>query len=286
MEDGQQFKIGFIIQARMGSSRLPGKILKKLPFKSKKTILENIVLRLKESSYLSKIIVATSTKSNNNILEKHVKEDLNLDCYRGDENDVLSRFIEIQNKEKFDIIIRITADNPCIDIQLLDETIKNHIISKADFTYSLNYPIGMNYEIIDAKKLELIKNHNQTNDEKEHVTLYMRNRPSQYKLNYITDKRYENLDLIRLTVDTPLDYYLQCILHDKLPDFFNLNDIQKLIISEPWIFEINKNICQQKCNISIEEEITKSIEILELNNFNHSAKILFDKLSEGNLKYQ
>ncbi|MEZ7900479.1 MAG: hypothetical protein QMC34_01080 [Flavobacteriales bacterium] len=282
MEDGQSYKIGFVIQARMGSKRLPKKILKNLPFNSKDTLIGNIIKRLKKSRYFSKIVVASSIEKENNELELYLNDEFSIECFRGDEYDVLSRFIEIQKKEKFDIIVRLTADNPCLDSKLLDEAIDNHIISKADYSYTKDYPLGMNFEVINGEEFLKIENEEKKVEEKEHVTLFFRNRPESYRLNYIENYEEKKLEELRLTVDTNEDYYLQCVLHDKFPNniYFSLEDIVKLKKTEPWIFEINKKTKQKSNSSILKDEICDGIEVLIKYGYDRASDLLRNQLND------
>ena len=133
MEVGQ-FKIGFIIQARLGSLRLPNKVLLPLPVGSKKTIISEIIENLKYISDVSNIIVATSTSKVNDDLEKYINN-INVKCFRGSENDVLSRFYNIILKYKFQYIVRLTGDNPVLDYILLKEFIDDFILKNLDYSF-------------------------------------------------------------------------------------------------------------------------------------------------------
>jgi spore coat polysaccharide biosynthesis protein SpsF len=110
-------KVAFIIQARMQSTRLPGKILMPLPVGSNVPLLGRIVETLKISNTNHSIIVATSTNPENNLLETFCKEN-NVACFRGSEDDVLSRFIDIVKNTDYDLIVRLTADNPFVDAKV------------------------------------------------------------------------------------------------------------------------------------------------------------------------
>ena len=128
-----KIRVGFIIQARMKSTRLPNKVLTKIPLGTGKPIIKWIVDELKKSTFKNEIIVATSQNEENNILYNYCKSE-NIICFRGEEDNVLSRFIEIQEKENFTFIVRLTGDNPIIDIAVLDKTIQFHIANNNEYT--------------------------------------------------------------------------------------------------------------------------------------------------------
>ena len=141
-----------LIQARMGSTRLPGKTLKEV---NGKTLIEIMLHRLDKCQKIDKIIVASSTEKNNDELEQHVK-DLGHYCFRGSENDVLDRFYKAIEKEQYDYVVRLTADCPLIDPVLIDKVIQTTIISKKDYGSNISpgkehFPDGQDTEVFKYK---------------------------------------------------------------------------------------------------------------------------------------
>jgi len=124
----KQKKIVAIIQARVGSSRFPGKVLKKI---GNKTLLEILVNRIKKVKNLDDIIIATSTNPKDKKIEE-LAEKLSVKCYRGSEENVLERYVEASKLISADIIVRVTADNPLTDPQEIDNLILSHINQKND----------------------------------------------------------------------------------------------------------------------------------------------------------
>ena len=118
-----------LIQARMGSTRLPGKVLKKIKGRS---LIEIMLNRLEKSKMIDKIIVASSIENNNDNLEQHVK-DLGYYCYRGSENDVLDRFYKAIKNDRCDYVIRLTADCPLIDPHIVDKVVEKFFSGKYDY---------------------------------------------------------------------------------------------------------------------------------------------------------
>lgn len=203
-------KIGIIIQARLGSTRLPGKILK--GFYGGKTLLETVICNL-EKVKGAKIIVATSVNPNNDQLESFLK-DRNIMVFRGSEDDVLSRFIGAAEANDVAGIVRICSDNPFLDwhgVEVLIEKAKN---SDADYigyrinnTPSIKTHFGFWGEYVT---LDALKRVAATTDEKpahEHVTIHIYTHPDEYKCEWIEcpDFLQERND-IRLTVDNPQDF--------------------------------------------------------------------------------
>lgn len=260
MEVGQ-FKIGAIIQARLGSTRFPNKALMSLPLGGNETILSQVINGVKKAPRVSKIIVASSISLVNDDLEKHVS-DFNIDCYRGDENDVLSRFYEIVKKHKFDFVIRFTADNPIIDESLLEEFIANFIAKDLDYSCSQNLPLGCNFEMMKAEQIiEAFENTENLYD-KEHVTPYIKRHSK--KIEYYTFKEVEFNKELRLTIDYPSDYAFIGLIYSMLKEEpKSLKNIFKLIEKNHWVLNINQHNFQKKNHKNIGEEIENILPIIK-----------------------
>lgn len=269
-----QYKIGAIIQARLGSTRLPNKVLMPLPINSKNTIISHAINQLKKISQISKIIVATSTSIVNNKLEKYVL-DLDIDCYRGDENDVLSRFYNIVEQNDFDYVLRLTGDNPVIDNDYLIEFIENCIAKELDYSCSKNLPIGCNFEII--KTGELIKAHKHATClyDKEHVTPYIRKNAK--NISYYNFETYKKGYNLRLTIDYPTDYAFMQIVFSKLKnELITLEKVNEIVAKDLWILDINKDNYQKLENATLQEEIQTILPIIKERDLNKLLKFLED----------
>lgn len=196
-----------IIQARMCSSRLPGKVLMKLEGKS---ILEHIVNSLKFSKLCNKIIVATTTDQTDDTIETLCRK-LGVDCFRGSSDDVLNRYYECAKLHQGDIIVRITCDNPLIDPTLVDEAIKICKEKNCDYVSNMihqTYPIGY---LVEVLKFDILK---QNNDEihdaltREHVTHHIRKNSEMYNVvEFSAPSKLQRLEW-RLTIDHENDYQL------------------------------------------------------------------------------
>jgi spore coat polysaccharide biosynthesis protein SpsF len=278
MEDGRSnnIKVGFIIQARIKSSRLPGKILLPLPISSTTSILDRIIINLKQSTYQYDIVIATSKNKENDIISEKFTTD-SVTVYRGDEDDVLSRFIEICKNKAFDVIVRLTADNPFVDIVLLDYLINKHMEEKKSYTCSKNLPLGMNFEIVDPKKIIELETKELSREDKEHVTLYIKNNfpisVNEFKINEFTEKA-------RLTIDYPSDYALASIICELLDNETKprntslLDRIEELFKKNSWLSEINNSNFQKRQFSSEEEEIKEAKNVLQtLEYFNALKKL-------------
>lgn len=256
-------KIGFIIQARMGSSRLPGKILLPIPLDSSTPLVGRIINSLKKSQFVPQIVIATSNDKLNDPLELFCQHN-KVNCFRGAEDDVLSRFVKIQKDQNFDVIVRLTGDNPFIDVSLLDKAIIAHIESGVDYTWTDELPLGMNFEIFNANILENLPLNELSNQDREHVTLYFK-RSEKYTLHNLQlglEKKYSG---IRLTVDYPSDFLVASLIFSLIEKSgkSELAVIDQIQQRYPWIYEINKENHQRRDYNDIQEELKFAKPILK-----------------------
>ena len=158
MREIEKYKIIGIIQARMGSKRLPKKMSYYL---GDYPIIDWVIQRSKKSKLIQKCVLATSTRTENDYLVERANK-YSIDNYRGSEDNVLSRFVEIVNKENADVIVRICADNPFIDPDEIDRLLDNFLIYKPDYAFNHipamgnNYADGFGAEIFSSKVLNII----------------------------------------------------------------------------------------------------------------------------------
>lgn len=201
--------IGIIIQARMGSTRLPGKILKK--FYGEDTLLETLLSNLHKVGV--KVVVATSINENNDELEVFLKDRGEL-VYRGSENDVLDRFIKAAEEYGIEGIIRICSDNPFMDWNGVSQLVEKAKLSDADYigfrvndTPSILTHFGFwgEYVTLDALKRVAVTTP-EGSPAHEHVTFHVYKHPEEYKCEWIQCPEFlQGRDDIRLTIDTPED---------------------------------------------------------------------------------
>jgi spore coat polysaccharide biosynthesis protein SpsF len=242
---GQQInpRVGFIIQARMKSTRLPGKVLLPLPLNGDKPIIKWIVDSVRNSKFNHNVILATSIDKENDPLSNYCYQN-NIECYRGSEDNVLSRFIDIIESNQFDLVVRLTGDNPFVDIHTLDNVIEHHCEVGNDYTYTFGLPLGMNFEIINKKCLLALKHEKLTEAEAEHVTLYIRSKMA-CKKEILPLLENDDLKDLRLTVDYPSDLTLVNTIASFFGPFVSLAEIRKIKNLYPWIFESNKDNIQR-----------------------------------------
>jgi spore coat polysaccharide biosynthesis protein SpsF (cytidylyltransferase family) len=199
----EKIKTICIIQARMNSSRLPGKILLKA---NGRTLLENVFLRVSQAKKIDKVVIATTDNEEDDATEKLCKK-IGADCFRGSENDVLDRYFKcILKYPGFKNVVRVTGDCPLIDPKVIDEVIALFIKTKSDYASNIEketYPDGMDIEIFKRQALEEAAQKAVLSSEREHVTLYIRNNPIFKKINLENGYDFSH---IRLTVDRKADY--------------------------------------------------------------------------------
>lgn len=238
------FCVGAIIQARMTSKRLPGKVLMGLPYGGRETVLEQVIKRVRAAKEIDQVIVATTqNKSDDGVCR--VAKRAGAKAFRGSENDVLSRFYLAAKKYSLDYIVRITADCPCIDPKIIDLTLAQYFRSKVDYI-SYCHPRGIDVEVIPFKLLEVANQKAKKQVDREHVSKYIYE--NDYKVKWFEphDEIYNN---IRVTLDTTEDYLMLCALFDQLyrkNKLFGKREIVALYRLKPWIFQINRQVRQTK----------------------------------------
>ncbi|MFV0579286.1 MAG: cytidylyltransferase domain-containing protein, partial [Fusobacterium ulcerans] len=269
-----------IIQARTTSSRLTNKVLLNLPYNGNKTVLEQVINRVKESKYINKIVVATTINETDNKIEK-LCESLQISCFRGSEDNVLSRYYEAATKYKADLIVRITSDCPCIDYKIIDKLIELHLNNNNDFSSNNqvhSFPHGLDCEVVNYNILvEIFKNATEKY-EKEHVMPYIyKSNPNKYKIGILKDKN-NNHD-IRITLDTKEDYVLLCLIYDFLYEkdyFFDKDMVIKIFQRKNYLYENNKNIEQKKVCKNLTEEIEEAKKLLKKQDLNKAYNFLLE----------
>lgn len=246
----QDIGIAAIVQARFGSTRFPGKILKEIYHKP---MLWHVVNRLSHSKLIERTIVATTNLAEDDQVQEFCEVN-NFLFYRGSSEDVLSRYYETAKSFDAKIIVRITSDCPVIDYSIIDRMLEEFIsearFDKLDYLSNVltrTFPRGLDAEIFSFATL--IKAHQEATEkyEREHVTPYIYNRPDLFALkNFSNEKDYS---FHRWTVDTQEDFNLIEKIYKSLYEknkLFLFEDILKLFEEEPDLIRINQNIQQKK----------------------------------------
>ena len=201
--------IGIVIQARMGSTRLPGKVLRDI---AGHPLLEHVVKRLDNLQHKVQVVVATSIEQQDNSIVDYCSIQ-GTPCFRGSEADVLSRYYECAKEYGFNHIIRLTADNPFTDINELDRVIELHFKEGNDYTHSFgDLPLGVGAEIFTFQALERSYHEGHASNHREHVNEYIQEHPENFKIGLLKVARDKAYPHLRLTVDTEDDYQRACYI--------------------------------------------------------------------------
>ncbi|MDA7541818.1 aminotransferase class III-fold pyridoxal phosphate-dependent enzyme [Gammaproteobacteria bacterium] len=233
-------KVVAIVQARMGSTRLPNKVMKKI---CDIPMIELLLSRLALSKELDQIVVATSTNKINLPLVNHV-EKLGYFCDQGSEDNVLSRYIESAQKYSASIIVRITGDCPLVDYGLVDEAIQKFKLADVDYLSNNSpptYPDGLDIEVFSFEALKKADNETVSLFDREHVTPYLREK-NKFKSSVI--KNFEDLSSLRWTVDEEIDFYVidKVFKHFYPRIDFTWEEVLKLQSEQKELFSSNSHI--------------------------------------------
>lgn len=233
-----------IIQARVGSTRLPGKVF--LPL-SGESVLEHVIMRVKKAKTVSETMVATSIKKADKKIA-NLCERSGVRVFRGSEEDVLDRFYQAAAELKPAHIVRITADCPMIDPEVVEDVIGKHLENGADYTSNTiksTYPDGEDVEVFKMSTLEEAWKNAKLSSEREHVTPYIRNNPQLFKLFNVACKT--DLSRMRWTLDEEKDYEFLRKIFDNLYSsnhFFGIEDILIFLRKNPQVENINSSIAR------------------------------------------
>ncbi len=232
-------RVGAVLQARVRSTRLPGKALLPLPLGGAITLVEQVIARARRATTVDTVVMALPD-SPADLPLRLLAERVGLEAIQGSETDVLSRFHAAAIRYGFDVIVRLTADNPALDPLFIDQAVRAHLDAGADYTLTLGLPLGMNIEVISRAALLRAHQEATTPADREHVTPYVRQRPGQFRLQTLSlATATPEAAALRLTVDYPSDYALLHLLYSTLGPDFGLTDILTLTQQYPWLSALN-----------------------------------------------
>lgn len=233
-------KVVAIVQARMGSTRLPGKVMKPI---GGVPMIEVLLARLTRAKRLDQIVVATSSDPRNLALCEHVQE-LGYVCFVGSEQDVLDRYLQAAREAQADVVVRVTGDCPLIDPGVVDAVIDLFLAQSLDYASNVNpatYPDGLDTEVFTREALERAAREATDLFDHEHVTPYLR-RPGLFRTGAVCHE--ENLSGLRWTVDEPVDFTVVTNVFDHFdPDIhFSWRQVVALHKARPELFAANQMI--------------------------------------------
>jgi len=238
-------KFGIILEARMGSTRLPGKTLKDL---LGKPMIERILDRLFLSKLTDTIVVATTENKKDDVLVSFL-EQKEINYFRGSEDDVLKRVVEAAEHFSIQNIIELHGDNPFLDPDIIDSCIREFELGDVDYlsnTLENTFPQGLRVQIFPTVKLRRVEKTVDDETVREHVSLYFYENPNKFKIKSVEAEDPIKRPELRLTVDTEEDFQFICSIYERLllegiyPDF-DVKDIIR-IVDDYKISIVNKSI--------------------------------------------
>ncbi len=235
-----------ILQARMSSSRLPGKVLKPI---MGRPMLQYQLERLEHVTLMDKLIVATSDQADDTPIAK-LCDSLGVGCFRGNLHDVLDRYYQAAKSANPDIVVRLTGDCPVTSAAVIDRAIKACIEGGFDYlsnTIEPTFPHGLDVEVFPFKSLEIAWKEASEPYEREHVTPYLYQNPTRFNVANLAES--EDLSSFRWTVDEPEDFELIKAVYEALyadkPDF-GTADIIAFLKGNPQIAKLNEKFSRPK----------------------------------------
>lgn len=238
-------KIGIISQARMGSTRLPGKVLLTARGIS---MLEFHVTRLQASGL--PVYLATTDQPEDDVLEQWARQH-QVPCYRGASDDVLSRYYETATKFGLDIIVRVTSDCPLIDGQLIKQAVQRYEELADPKLYLSNglqrtFPRGLDFEVFSYSLLLQAQQHARSESDREHVTPYIhQNRSGEVIFDHVLNS--VDASRFRITLDTAEDWQvIKILLEQYRADTLSAEELIKLLKQHPELVALNAAIEQKK----------------------------------------
>ncbi len=233
-----------IVQARAGSTRLPNKVMRSI---NGIPMIGLLLERLSKSQQITQIVVATSVDKNNTMLVDYVKN-LGYVVFQGNENNVLERYYQAAQQENADVVVRITADCPLVDVLLVDEVVGQFLQDKVDYASNrepATYPDGLDVEVMSMSALAQAYRKASTDHEKEHVTPYLIE-TKKIKKTYLT--HIKDLSFLRWTVDELEDFQvIENVFNYFYPDIlFSWQEVLILQQNNPEIFQANQHIIRNE----------------------------------------
>jgi spore coat polysaccharide biosynthesis protein SpsF len=246
-------KVVAIIQARMSSSRLPGKVL--LPLAGK-PVLAHVVRRISACNNVCEVVVATSTDKSDDAINSWCTEN-EVSCFRGSLHDVLDRYYQAAKIFKAEAIVRITADCPAIDTQTVAEVIDGFLAGPYD-TYGLSggFPDGLDCVVFSFAAIQRAWQEAKLPSEREHVGPYLYNNPHLFRNGGL--EKFKDLEHMRWTLDEPRDYEFLSLVYEYMAanDLFTADDLLELLQAKPELQTINQSIVRNEGYlISLSKEI-------------------------------
>lgn len=245
-------QITAVIQARVGSTRLPGKVMYPLNGKS---VLEHVVKRVQATNHITNVVVVTSTEPQDDVIHRSASR-YGAHVIRGSESDVLDRFTRAAEQYEPDIIVRVTGDCPLIDTQTIDTVVNRIMETESDYITNIldrTFPRGLDVEAFTKESFERVQKEATELRHREHVTPYYRENPDQFILENVTSNNVfdeewmQNRTDLRLTLDEAADYEVLRRIYENIP-YKNTLPIRKATryVDEHKLMNINESVIQKQ----------------------------------------
>jgi spore coat polysaccharide biosynthesis protein SpsF len=242
-----------VIQARMGSERMPGKVAEPI---AGLPMLAQVIARVRRARSLSQVAVATATGPADDTVAEIARQ-AGAPCFRGSESDVLDRFLGAARQFGADVVVRICGDCPLIAPSVIDETVARHLREGADYTDNCrlvkSYPRGLDVEVVSAEALAIAARDGHSPPDREHVTFYLyHSRPDRFRIATVEAEDAWHRPELRFTVDVPEDLALMRAIYDRLyhpHHYVDTLDAIELLDREPELAAINAHV-EQKLVVS------------------------------------
>lgn len=235
-----------IIQARMGSTRLPGKVMKML---GNRTVLGHVIARVKAIPSIHDVVVATTVLPEDAVIAEEARRH-GVQTYRGSERHVLSRYYEAATEAKADAVVRFTSDCPLLDPAIADRVVRTYLDGDYDYVRLglETFPRGLDAEAFSYAALKQAREEAEKDYEFEHVTPFILQRPDRFRIGVVQQE--ENDSGYRLTLDTPEDWQLIENVYGALDAgdgrLFGWPEVKRVLLDHPDWVAINAGVRQKK----------------------------------------
>lgn len=260
-----EVQVQAVIQARMGSTRLPGKVLLDLAGRS---ILEHVIRRARSASRVERVVVATSNRPEDEAVAEWCEKS-RVPCVCGDADDVLSRFLAALTVWPARHIVRLTADCPLHDPGVIDALIDLHLRGGYDYSSNLHppmFPHGLDAEVVTREVLETAGRESRIPSHREHVTLFIREHPERFRFGNLTFGR--DVSRYRLTIDRPEDLRFLRAFMSRVADkdqILGIYELVRLLEKFPELVEINGSLDRYEWKQKIRESESRDVTLGKTN---------------------
>ena len=236
------------IEARMNSDRLPGKVLSDIHCRP---ALSRLISRLKNSRMIDDVVLATTTKKNDDVLEEWAaKEGIN--CYRGSEDDVLGRVVAAHKYMETDLVVEVTGDSVLLDPEVIDLGIETYLANNCDVvsnTWKPSYPMGVDVQVFSLQILHDVSETVFDRPIREHVSLFFYENPDIYQIIHLKAPEKLHAPNFRFQLDYPEDLEfirrIYSLMEPAYGDEFYTEQIINLLAKHPHLLDINR-YCEEK----------------------------------------